>query len=301
MIKNKKTIIIIPPKFILAKTLRVKLWMVLGLFFLVVIGFASFFVPFTNLKLNVAEQNQKKNLTEQNEALLSRIMSTLKLLNNLKDQVIHLDNKREDVLKFGVISSSTSAQAGKKINYNRIPTDELLVYVETREKNIESIYNTLKEKNNFLNDIPVIKPVYEPAVPSRVYGVSKDPFTGKEKTHFGIDFVGEIGSPVIATAGGVISRTENNPIWGKTVIIRHPDDYETVYAHLGDIKCSGGQVVKKGDIIGQIGYSGLTSGPHVHYEIKIKGTNVDPEKYFLPTELKPLLAVSTSKLIDAAN
>ncbi len=112
------------------------------------------------------------------------------------------------------------------------------------------------------------------------YGAQRKDAQGKRgQRHKGIDFKAEIGTPVIATTDGVITNASNQGNWGNLVIISHANGYETGYAHLSNFNCKKDQVVKKGQIIGYTGNSGLSSGPHLHYMIKHHGSYVDPINY----------------------
>jgi murein DD-endopeptidase MepM/ murein hydrolase activator NlpD len=283
--KKQKTILIVPPNGVPLKAFRIKLWVIVLAVTFLVLGFSGYFIPFNNFTLNNVEQNQKQNLTEQNKALLQNIISTLRLLNSLKEQVSKLEEKRQSVLRFGIIGSEIPEKKKKTIQFEELPSQELLTYITNQEKNIELFVNNIDKSDNLFNHIPVIKPVLASSSISRQFGQTQDPFTSKNKFHFGIDFIGEKGAPIIATASGVVEKTENHPVWGKRIVIDHGHGYETIYAHLGDVKVSGGQHVNKGDIVGYIGLSGLTSGPHVHYEVVINGTTVNPSEYFFPSDV----------------
>lgn len=98
--------------------------------------------------------------------------------------------------------------------------------------------------------------------------------------HAGIDLVADVGDLVMATADGVVEYIElNNPDYGKLVIIKHILDYKTYYAHLSEINVKRGQKVKNNDIIGKIGNTGKTTGPHLHYEVRIGDMAIDPLPY----------------------
>ncbi|MEM9337984.1 MAG: peptidoglycan DD-metalloendopeptidase family protein, partial [Bacteroidota bacterium] len=100
------------------------------------------------------------------------------------------------------------------------------------------------------------------------YGYRKDPIDGERKLHLGIDFRAPIGTPVLATADGIVSKITNNPeSYGKRVAIDHGDKYRTQYAQLSAIDVEMGEIVKKGQVIAKTGNSGRSTGPHIHYEV----------------------------------
>jgi murein DD-endopeptidase MepM/ murein hydrolase activator NlpD len=279
---KRRTILFVPPRGLRIKPFKIRLSVAIIVFALILAGFAGYFIPFDSFTLNVVEQNQKKNLREQNKALLQKILTTLRLLNNLKDQIVKLDNKREQVIKIGGIDQNNNNSTKSSINFNEMKTDELLTYVQNQEKLIKSFADKNNEDNNIFDSIPVIRPVPLPYSVSKNYGSSKDPFAGKEKWHYGIDYIAESGTPVLATATGTVTRIENHPVWGKRIYVEHKRGYMTIFAHLGEVLVSQGRQVKRGEVLGTIGVSGLTSGPHVHYEIWKNGKPIDPVNNFFP-------------------
>ncbi|NLW29840.1 MAG: M23 family metallopeptidase [Fibrobacter sp.] len=280
---GKKTILIVPPRGVSVKAFRIRLSVAVIFFSIVILGFAGYFIPFDIFTLNEAEQNQHKNLTEQNKALLQKILSTLRLLNNLKEQVTRLEGKREVVLNYGIIDSESLSEEKKVIDLVGLEGDVLLRYAKNQEYRLKQFLSGIGENNNVFDSIPVIYPVPKPYVVSRTFGLSKDPFTSKEKWHYGVDFVAEKETPVYATASGVVKRFENHPIWGMRLYLDHANDFSTVYAHLGSCKVRyKGKKVTRGEIIGTVGISGLSTGPHLHYEVWHNGTAKNPEDYFFP-------------------
>lgn len=115
---------------------------------------------------------------------------------------------------------------------------------------------------------------------SSSFGKRIDPFDRKEKFHRGIDLAVPVGTPVKATADGVVTKVEKGRGWGLLIRLKHGDDYVTSYAQLSESKVDIGQVVKKGDIIALSGNSGRSTAPHLHYEVIRNGQPVDPELYF---------------------
>lgn len=98
----------------------------------------------------------------------------------------------------------------------------------------------------------------------------------KSGFHHGVDIAGEIGTPIRASADGIVAFTGTKPVYGRTVIISHNGGRETLYAHLQTIKVNQQQSVKKGQIIATIGTTGNTTGPHLHFEVKVDGKNINP-------------------------
>ena len=106
-----------------------------------------------------------------------------------------------------------------------------------------------------------------------------DPFLGRPAMHTGIDFRGDTGEPVHATAAGKVTIAGWNGGYGKMVEIDHGNGLATRYGHLSEIDVKVGQIVRIGQVIGKIGSTGRSTGPHLHYETRIDGEAVDPQKF----------------------
>ena len=106
------------------------------------------------------------------------------------------------------------------------------------------------------------------------------PITGKETTHQGIDVAAPTGTPVYATADGVVSKAETSGGWGKIVVLIHAEGYLTTYAHLDEILALNGSKVKKGEVIGKVGNTGQSTGPHLHYEVRLNGNHLNPADFY---------------------
>ena len=152
------------------------------------------------------------------------------------------------------------------------------------DKELDAKYQKLAdglERWNGLRRLNEILPLGKP-VNSRItshYGTRKDPFTGKPKKHRGIDFSGKIGTELMAVAPGRVVSAGERVGYGTTVEIDHGLGFTTLYAHLSQILVSRGDWVRPGTVIGLAGSSGRSTGPHLHYEIRYKGTPFDPTKF----------------------
>jgi murein DD-endopeptidase MepM/ murein hydrolase activator NlpD len=133
--------------------------------------------------------------------------------------------------------------------------------------------------NRTLTTLPVRKPVDGEIDFSSGFGMRVDPFLKSPAMHTGLDMRGETGDPVRATANGTITYASTNGGYGKMVEIDHGNDLTTRYAHLSTIEVRMGQSVRIGQIIGRIGSTGRSTGPHLHYETRVDGDPVDPQKY----------------------
>ncbi len=130
-----------------------------------------------------------------------------------------------------------------------------------------------------LTAVPVRKPVTGPVDMTSPFGVRPDPFNGRPAMHTGIDMRGEIGEPVHATATGRVTIAGWDGGYGKMVEINHGNGLATRYGHLSKIDVKVGQHIRIGEVIGHIGSTGRSTGPHLHYETRINGEAVNPQKF----------------------
>ena len=114
---------------------------------------------------------------------------------------------------------------------------------------------------------------------SSPFGVRTDPFLGRPAMHTGIDLRGDIGEPAHATAAGKVTIAGWDGGYGNMVEIDHGNGLATRYGHLSEIDVKVGQIVRIGQVIGKIGSTGRSTGPHLHYETRINGEPVDPQKF----------------------
>jgi murein DD-endopeptidase MepM/ murein hydrolase activator NlpD len=130
-----------------------------------------------------------------------------------------------------------------------------------------------------LSTVPVRRPLAGNLDLSSGFGVRSDPFTRSPAMHTGLDFQGETGDPVRATANGTVTTAGWSGGYGKVVDIDHGNGFSTRYGHLSSIDVQVGQSVKSGQTIGKLGSTGRSTGPHLHYETRVSGEPVDPQKF----------------------
>lgn len=137
-------------------------------------------------------------------------------------------------------------------------------------------------------------PVGSVSVPSRMpldnatltsdFGMRTHPVLGGRRNHKGIDLAQPMGTPVYATADGLVSKAEPFSSYGNYIQIEHGGELQTRYAHLSGYAVGAGQFVHKGDLIGYVGSTGRSTGPHLHYEVRVAGEAVDPRPYMVDTQ-----------------
>lgn len=151
----------------------------------------------------------------------------------------------------------------------------------------ETLDLALKNKDR-LRQIPAIMPVYNKDLKrtGAGFGMRNHPILGIRRMHEGMDFFATKGTEVYATADGLVKSRSYSETFGNVVILNHEEGVETYYAHLSKFNVKSGQKVKRGDVIGYVGNTGLSSGPHLHYEIHLNGREVDPVHYLF-SDLTP--------------
>ena|GEM_PF-6938296 len=128
-------------------------------------------------------------------------------------------------------------------------------------------------------------PLAGKGIRSSGFGRRIDPILGIERAHGGIDIAAPMGTDVLAALGGRVIKTGSGGDLGRYIIILHSGFRETVYGHLSEIKVKEGQFVNPRQIIGKVGSSGRSTGPHLHFAVKKNGKYVDPQKWMVPTGL----------------
>ena len=161
--------------------------------------------------------------------------------------------------------------------------DVLRKELAIQSKSLDDILKLAKAKDKLLAAIPAIQPVRNENLKRMVsgFGYRTDPFTKARKMHEGMDFTAKTGTPIYATGDGVVAKADNTASgFGNHIVIRHGFGYETLYAHLSRYKCKAGQRIKRGDIIGYVGSTGRSEGPHLHYEVHKNGKVVNPLNFY---------------------
>jgi murein DD-endopeptidase MepM/ murein hydrolase activator NlpD len=171
------------------------------------------------------------------------------------------------------------SDAVKLAHKTQTEIDALLRLSRYENEKYEEIYGILAEKKTILDHTPSILPAR--GYKGRGFGMKEDPFTGYKRFHGGIDISNKTGTPIYATADGVVKYTGNAGDLGRMVTINHGYGYQTRYGHLSKIKVKLGQKVRRGDLIGLMGSTGYSTGPHLHYEVHKNGKRVNPLKYIL--------------------
>jgi len=257
-----------PPKTIRIRKSYLKAF---GIFALALVVF-SIFSHLTSLKFLSERQEikaEKRKLAQEIETVASEKQEIEKERELLNSKLKSLESKLllvEDYLsKRGVIRGSLpmGGASTNKVSYD-------LSYLQFLEKRADYLHTSIR-------GIPLGYPVYG-RITSHI-GWRKNPFGGGYEFHSGIDITAPYGSKVVATADGVVEFAGWYGDYGKTVIIRHPSGYLTLYGHLSQIDVKEGQKIKAGDVVGRVGSTGRSTGPHLHYEVIKDNKPIDPSKF----------------------
>lgn len=194
------------------------------------------------------------------------------------------DMLKDDPLFKSKLSQKSSGMRSELASRSGIDRKIALEQLEELEKKIDEQENSMKElmaavteRSRRLAATPSLWPV-KGKVTSR-FGNRRSPFGTKLEFHDGIDIAAPYGSAVRATADGRVAFSGYKSGYGYTVEIKHGYGYTTTYCHLSRILVKAGENVKKGDVIGRVGSTGRSTGPHVHYMVKVNGYPVNPEEY----------------------
>lgn len=156
--------------------------------------------------------------------------------------------------------------------------DRLFSELRDRDRKLALIEQLIMERDLSAEILPAGTPVLAGYITSR-FGKRKDPITGRSTFHQGVDFAGKVGSDVLAVADGLVTASETQNGYGRTVEIRHGNGLVTRYAHNQKLLVEAGDIVKQGQVIAKLGSSGRSTGPHLHFEVLMDGKQVNPMHY----------------------
>ncbi len=143
--------------------------------------------------------------------------------------------------------------------------------------NMETVCEKLDTNRIMLESVPAVWPAR--GILGSGFGVRTSPFTDTKVFHHGVDIDAPAGSSVKAASGGKVVRSGFEPLFGNVVVVDHGYGYRTLYAHMSERIVEEGAVVQKGDVLGKVGSTGRTTGPHLHYEVHVNGLAVNPARF----------------------
>lgn len=222
---------------------------------------------------------------------INKLKSKLVTLNNFEKKIrviANLDQEKDRESLFGVGGSipedlATDVDLAKRqaglLREMHEQVDSLHLATSNQKAGFSSLLEALEGQKNLLACTPAIRPV-KGWMTSR-FGYRNSPFTGRRELHKGLDIANRKGTQIIAPADGIVKFTGRKGLLGKTIDIDHGHGMITRYGHLKEILKKRGEPVKRGDIIAEMGDTGRSTGPHLHYEVHLNGVPVNPIKYIL--------------------
>jgi murein DD-endopeptidase MepM/ murein hydrolase activator NlpD len=256
-----------------------------------------------NIKYLITEYNLINNKINESDMLLNKII--------LNDSIIYksifdvTDKSRKQMDAFYDIDSNNINYYNEIVKKTNVNISSLNSKLSKELYSLDNLLNIAYLKQDMLLHIPAIQPIYNKDLKRTAsgWGYRIHPIYKIKKFHYGMDFTAKIGTNVYATGDGIIEYiiSYNDKLskgYGNFIIINHEYGYKTLYAHLSKFKVKKGQLVKRGEIIANVGNTGLSTGPHLHYEIIKNGIKVNPIYYYFndltPNEYQKIIQISTS-------
>jgi murein DD-endopeptidase MepM/ murein hydrolase activator NlpD len=298
--------------------LRVKLLRIMG-FLASAIVTALIIVAFAFRFLDSPKEKILRLQYERSQQDLTTISGRIKLMDQQMKQLEKRDNDvYRSIFEASPVADSARQKQMEQENEIRLVSsmdENELAYslaatlnsitgrMKFQEKSYSEIERMIKDKAKLLASTPAIQPVSNKEL-TRVasgFGSRIDPVYKTVKFHAGLDFAAPQGTPIYATADGRVTTAGNKGNgFGNHVEIDHGYSYETLYGHMVRVKVRVGQLVKRGEVIGWVGSTGKSTGPHVHYEVHKNGRPIDPI-YFFYNDLTPEQYQQILKLAASSN
>ena len=247
--------------------------------------------------LNSIENANTFKVSEESLSYRQNLNVYIDQIGELYSRILDIDQQTErlqEVMKKQILGKEKLPKLDKKnkldskggpfieqiVSYNGIQKTlvSLIENIEAREVVYNKMEAMLLKQSVLKETLPTLYPV-DVAYNSSSYGWRMDPILGKRAFHQGIDFSAAHGEPIYATAGGIVEKSGRAGAYGNLVSINHGGGLKTRYAHLSKILVKKGDIVKKEDLIAYVGNTGRSTGPHLHYEIRLNEHSLDPKQY----------------------
>jgi murein DD-endopeptidase MepM/ murein hydrolase activator NlpD len=265
---------------------------------LILVSIAFRFIPSPEAKLARLEYRQMK---ENYDVMINQVktmqqqMASLEKRDNQVYRSIFEANPLPDSARAKLVEQNSEVEKVAAMNEDKLGTElaktlnNLNARISYQYASYSDIEKLIKKQGEKLASIPAIQPVSNRDL-DRIasgFGMRIDPVYGTPKLHKGLDFTASQGTPIYATGNGVVRESGfSEGGYGNHVVINHGYGYETLYGHMVRVKVRNGQRVKRGELIGWVGNTGKSTGPHCHYEVHVNGVEVDPV-YFFYNDLTP--------------
>ena len=285
------------------KTLKEKLLSIFGFTSAVVISGILFVLVFNHFFPSPQEQSLKKELSQMKYkySLLDNHVDLMeKVLTNIQDRdanvhrmIFGMDPVDEDVWQSGqggfkkykdIVNYGESSNMIKDVQ-NQV--EKLAIQMTIQSKSLDTLVNLASERDKMFASIPALKPVREDKLKRKIralsgFGMRLHPILKIRKMHAGLDFTSPSGTDIQASGEGVVVKIGRKKTgYGNHVIIDHGYGYKTLYAHMSRFDVNKGERVSRGQKIGEVGNTGTSTAPHLHYEVIYKGRKVDPINFVM--------------------
>lgn len=263
---------------------------------------------------------KEKKMRQDVVTMQEKYLLLQKQIESLSDDVSDLEQRDNDIYRsiFEAAPLPDSVRLGKEYSqvdweqYKFKNTNELIDEVgkeiaslkhriSTQKNSFDTLKNLVQSKEEMLASIPAIQPVSDKTLDhvASGFGYRIDPIYKTPKMHTGLDFAAAMGTPIYATANGVVEDASfDEGGYGNHVILNHGYGYETLYGHMVRIKVRRGEKIKRGQVIGWVGSTGKSTGPHVHYEVIRNGQKINPVHFFFndlsPTDYERIVKIAAA-------
>lgn len=273
----------------------------------------SFAIVVVLIAFYILDSPKEKILKKENNALKDEIVllqhkidQIQGVVNDMQERDDHIyrtifectpypQEKRTINLPYQSYLAFNDKQAQEILNMTHTKLNQLLVSTAAQSHSFEEVLKMVEHKEEMMKCIPAIKPLKNGKLISG-FGYRFHPILKVLRPHTGVDIVAPRGTPIYATADGKIIEQNGMSGYGVNVVIDHGYSYKTLYAHLSKKVVKTGQTVKRGQIIGYVGSTGLSQAPHLHYEVIKNGVKVNPVHFFFndvtPEEYQEILEAS---------
>ncbi len=251
-------------------------------------GATALISSFASSSKSISELKSENKILREKISKLTAIYKNLgQDLNDLRDEnnylrlAANLPVLSEDETKLGVGGSEFESEFSSLSNVNELDklVESLSRQIKFEKSEYQKISSKLKENEILYASIPAIKPC-KGTLALNGFGMREHPILGVNKMHEGIDIITDVGTKVLCTGNGVVSFVGIKGGYGLTVEVEHPSGFKTVFGHLSGTYVTEGQKVTRGKVIALTGNSGLSTGPHLHYEVHHEGVKLDPAQFF---------------------
>lgn len=259
----------------------------------------------TQLKQELEAMNLRySELNEDLKTVHSALDAIEKRDKDLYRVALYADKFPEEYRQMGIGGSSrydflSNYSSGQLMKETSEQMDLLEQRILGQSLSLRELQKLAKEKEKLLSCIPAIQPISNKELIRLAsgFGYRIDPIYKTSRMHTGMDFTADIGTEVYATGDAVVELLEEGEWgYGRCIVLNHGFGYKTRYAHLSAFKVKQGQKVKRGELIGLVGNTGKSTGPHLHYEVEMNGTKINPINFFhsdlSPEEYEKLIEMS---------